>query len=86
MILEIGKIERKCQLITKDGKYFGYPNDKEGNCIITSDREWHDNPIQALTWNMKLDDVNKVSGTEYMDMDGAELITVTKTITISKDG
>ena len=73
---QIGKLEADCQLITKDGKYFGYGNNEE------EDRAWHDDPINAIAWNLKLDDPTKVAYSDTMGLSEAKLIKVKKTITI----
>jgi hypothetical protein len=72
---EIGKLEWDCQLITKDGKYFGYSDDGFG-------REWVDDPINAIRWNLKLDDPSKVYSSYPMGLNEAKLIKVKKTIII----
>lgn len=74
---EIGKLEWDCQLITKDGKYFGY-----GYSEDISERTWHDDPINAIAWNLKLDDPKKVAHSDTMGLNEAKLIKVKKTITI----
>ncbi len=71
---EIGKIDWDCQLITKDGKYFGYSDTDR------HDRAWHDDPIKAIGWNLKLDDPNKVFSPSDMGLNEAKLIKVKKTI------
>ena len=74
---EIGKLEWDCQIITKDGKYFGY-GDNEG----IHERYWYDDPIKAIGWNLKLDDPSKVYSPHPMGLNEAKLIKVKKTITI----
>jgi hypothetical protein len=75
MSKEIGKLEWDCQLITKDGKYFGYGDNDD-----THEREWHDDPVKAIAWNLKLDDSTKVYSPYPMGLDEAKLIKVKKTI------
>ena len=77
---EVNKREYDGQIIVKDGKYYGYPLDDSETII--SDRAWRDSPTEAIIWNTKLTDVNKVYVPENISMDGAELITITKTVTI----
>jgi len=77
MIKEIGRLEWDCQLITKDGKYFGYGNDDTYH-----EREWHDDPVKAITWNLKLDDPSKIASPYPMELNEAKLIKVKKTIII----
>ena len=74
---EIGKLEWDCQLITKDGKYFG-----EGYIDNVHERAWHDDPIKAIAWNLELDNPNKVASPYPMGLNEAKLIKVRKTITI----
>ncbi len=82
MSMEIGKREYDGQMIVKNGKYYGYSLDDSET--ITSDRSWRDSPTEAIIWNTKLTDVNKVYKPEKISMDGAELISITKTITIKQ--
>jgi hypothetical protein len=74
---EIGKLEWDYQLITKDGKYFGYGNNDD-----SPEREWVDDPINAIRWNLKLDDPSKVYSPYPMGLNEAKLIKVKKTIII----
>lgn len=71
---QIGKLEHDCQLITKDGKYFGYGGSEDDR------RVWHDDPINAIEWNLKLDDPKKVSYSDTMGLNEAKLIKVKKTV------
>ena len=82
MSKEIGRREYKGKMITKNGKYWGYPNDIESSSV---DREWRDNPSECIIFNCKLDDVNKVYIPKGMNMDGAELIPITKIIIINQN-
>lgn len=75
MSKEIGKLEHEYQIITKDGKYFGYGDD-------VNDRAWHDDPVKAIGWNLKLEDVSKVYSPTSMDLNDAILLKVKKTIII----
>ena len=77
MSKEIGKLEWDCQLITKDGKYFGYGDNED-----IHERAWHDDPTKAIGWNLKLDDPNKVSSPYPIGLNEAKLIKVKKTIII----
>jgi len=77
MSKEIGKLEWDYQLITKDGKYFGYGNSDNG-----PEREWVDDPISAIRWNLKLDDPSKVYSHHPMGLNEAKLIKVKQTIII----
>jgi hypothetical protein len=74
---EIGRLEGEGQLITKDGKYFGY-GDEENKY----ERTWHDDPVKAIVWNLNLDDPSKVSSPTPMGLNEAKLIKVKKTIII----
>jgi hypothetical protein len=74
---EIGKLEWDCQLITKDGKYFGYGNNDD-----ISEKTWHTDPTKAIAWNLKLDDLSKVAPDYQMELNEAKLIKVKKTIII----
>jgi hypothetical protein len=74
---EIGRLEWDAQLITKDGKYFGYGNNEN-----IPERKWHDDPITAILWNLKLDDPSKVVSPTSMGLNEAKLIKVKKTIII----
>jgi hypothetical protein len=74
---EIGKLEWDCQIITKDGKYFGYGDNED-----IHEREWHDDPVKAIVWNLKLDDPSKVASPTPMGLNEAKLIKVKKTIII----
>ncbi len=75
MIKEIGRLEGDGQLIIKDGKYFGYGDEQYT-------RTWHDNPVKAIVWNLNLDDPSKVSSPNPMELNGAKLIKIKKTIII----
>ena len=59
---------------------------KELNQLIDEEeiheRAWHDNPIKAIGWNLKLDDPSKVSSPYPMGLNEAKLIKVKKTIII----
>jgi hypothetical protein len=72
---EIGKLEHECQIITKDGKYFGYGDD-------VNDRVWHDDPVNAIAWNLKLDDISKIYSPSSMELNDAILLKVKRTIII----
>ena len=74
---EIGKLEWDCQIITKDGKYFGY-----GDAEDIRERKWHDDPVKAIAWNLELDDPSKVASPTPMGLSEAKLIKVKKTIII----
>jgi hypothetical protein len=74
---EIGKLEWDCQIITKDGKYFGYGVNED-----IHEREWHDDPVKAIVWNLKLDNPSKVASPTPMGLNEAKLIKVKKTIII----
>ena len=79
---EVNKREYDGQIIVKDGKYFGYSLDDSETII--SDREWRDSPTEAIIWNTKLTDVNKVYKPEKISMEGAKLIGIRKTVTIKQ--
>lgn len=81
MSKEIGRRSYQGQIITKDGKFWGYPS---GNCS-TLDRAWKDDVAEAIIWNTKLDDVTKVFCPSDMSLEGAELKTITKTIVITEN-
>lgn len=73
------KLEWECQIIrSKDGKYFGYSKDN------MFEKEWHDDPIKAIAWNLKLDDLSKISCPEYMSLEGAKLVKVKKTVILEE--
>ena len=72
---EIGRLEGEGQLITKDGKYFGYGDEQYT-------RTWHDDPVNAIVWNLNLDDPSKVSSPTPMGLNDAKLIKIKKTIII----
>ena len=74
---EIGRLEGEGQLITKDGKYFGY-GDEENKY----ERTWHDDPAKAIVWNLNLDNPSKVSSPTPMELNDAKLIKIKKTIII----
>lgn len=78
---EIGRRSYQGQIITKDGKFYGYPSG-DGS---TLDRAWTDNVAEAIIWNTKLDDVTKVFCPSDMSLNGAELKNITKTIVITED-
>ena len=80
-VKEIGRGSRQGQVITKNGKFWGYP---PGDCS-TLDRAWRDNATEAIMWSTKLDDVTKVFCPSDMSLDGAELKNITKTIIITED-
>lgn len=79
---EVNKREYDGQIIVKDGKYFGYSLDDSETII--SDRAWRDSPTEAIIWNTKLTDVNKVYKPEKISMEGAKLIGIRKTVTIKQ--
>jgi len=81
MSKEIGRRSYQGQIITKDGKFYGYPSG-DGS---TLDRAWKDNVAEAIIWNTKLDDVTKVFCPSDMSLKGAELKNITKTIVITED-
>ena len=81
MSKEIGRRSYQGQIITKDGKFWGYPS---GDCS-TLDRAWKDNVAEAIIWSTKLDDVTKVFCPSDMSLEGAELKNITKTIVITED-
>ena len=72
---EIGRLEGDGQLITKDGKYFGYGDEQYT-------RTWHNDPVKAIVWNLNLDDPSKVISPTPMGLNDAKLIKVKKTIII----
>ncbi len=74
---EIGRLEGEGQLITKDGKYFGYGNEENDY-----ERTWHDDPFKGIIWNLNLDDPSKVSSPNPMELNEAKLIKIKKTIII----
>jgi hypothetical protein len=75
MTKEIGKLEHEYQIITKDGKYYGYGDD-------VNDRAWYDDPVKAIALNLKLDDISKIYSPTSMDLNDATLLKVKKTIII----
>tara|TARA_Y100000389_G_scaffold187762_1_gene209550 strand:- start:1177 stop:1434 length:258 start_codon:yes stop_codon:yes gene_type:complete len=79
---EIGRQSGQGQVITKDGKFWGYPSDYGP---LTSDRAWRDKITEAIVWNKKLDDVTKVHCPSDMSLERAELKKITKTIIITED-
>jgi len=81
MSKEIGRRSYICQVITKDGKFWGYP---PGDAS-TLDRAWTDNIVEAIIWNTKLSDVTKVFCPSDMSLEGADLKNITKTIVITED-
>lgn len=81
MSKEIGRRSGQGQVITKNGKFWGYPLD---DCS-TQDRAWKYNVADAIIWNTKLDDVTKVFCPIDMSLDGAELKNITKTTIITED-
>lgn len=81
MSKEMGRRSYTGQVITKNGKFWGYP---PGDCY-TQDRAWKDNVAEAIIWNTKLDDVTKVFCPSDMSLDGAELKSITKTTLITED-
>jgi len=82
MSKEIGRQSNQGKIITKDGKFWGYPS---SDWWDNFDREWKDNVTDAIIWNTKLDDATKVFCPSHMSLKGAELKTVTKTIIITED-
>ena len=82
MSKEMGRRSGKGQVITKDGKFWGYPSTYGP---LTSDRAWKDNITEAIVWKKELDDVTKVFCPSDMSLDGAELKSITKTILITED-
>jgi hypothetical protein len=81
MSKEIGRRSYKGQVITKNGKFCGYP---PVDCS-TQDRAWKDNVAEAIIWNTKLDDVTKVFCPIDMSLEGSEIKNITKTILITED-
>jgi len=81
-VKEIGKRSGEGKVITKDGKFWGYPSDYGP---ITSDRAWRDKITEAIIWKKELDDVTKVFCPSDMSLDGAELKNITKTTVITED-
>ena len=81
MSKEIGRRSGQGQIITKDGKFWGYPS----SYGYSLDRAWKDNVAEAIIWNTKLDDVTKVYCPSDMSLEGAELKKITKTIIITED-
>lgn len=77
---EFNKREYDGKIIVKDGKYYGYPLDDSETII--SGRAWRNKITEAIIWDTKLTDVNKVYVPKNISMDGAEIITITKTVTI----
>ena len=84
MSKEIGRRSYTGQVITKNGKFWGYPSGY-GPSSLTSDRAWKDNVAEAIIWNTKLDDVTKVFCPIDMSLEGAEIKNITKTILITED-
>lgn len=73
------KLEWECQIIrSKDGKYFGYSEDD------TLEKEWHDDPIKAIVWNLKLDDLSKISCPEHISFEDATLVKIKKTVILEE--
>ena len=81
-VKEIGRQSGQGQVITKDGKFWGYPSTYGP---LTSDRAWKDNITEAIVWKKELDDVTKVFCPSDMSLDGAELKSITKTTVITED-
>ena len=81
-VKEIGRQSGQGQVITKDGKFWGYPSTYGP---LTSDRAWKDNITEAIVWKKELDDVTKVFCRSDMSLDGAELKSITKTTVITED-
>lgn len=69
----LDKIEKECKLIrSKDGKWLGDSGPS---------REWKDNPINAITWKIELNDISKIYN-DGLDLSEATLIKAKKTIQI----
>ena len=81
-VKEIGRRSSQSKVITKDGKFWGYPSDYGP---LTSDRAWRDKITEAIIWKKELDDVTKVFCPSDMSLDGAELKNITKTTVITED-
>ncbi len=78
---EIGKRSSEGKVITKDGKFWGYPSNYGP---LTSDRAWRNKITEAIIWKKELYDVTKVFCPSDMSLDGAELKSITKTIVITE--
>jgi len=83
---EIGRRSGQGQVITKDGKFWGYPPGEEFvDAVNFTDRAWRDNAVDAIIWNTELDDITKVHCPSDMSLEGAELKNITKTIIVTED-
>lgn len=78
---EIGRLSGQGKVITKDGKFWGYP---PSDCPDL-DRAWRDNAVNAIIFKTELDDVMKVYCPSDMSLEGAELKNITKTIIVTED-
>ena len=81
MSKEIGRRSAQGQVITKDGKFWGYPPIDSPDL----DRAWRDNAVNAIMFKTKLDDLTEVYCPSDMSLEGAELRKITKTIIVTED-